>query len=231
MGYLVFTLSLPLFSPVVEALFSKSSESRSFLNGHIITFIPIVSFLLLLPEAMGEAGYISYIFLGLGYLIPILLDKIRSLSHENRDVIFLVITLLGMSIHDFLDGTAIFYTLEAQTDLSSQRGLQAALVLHRLPFGLFFYHFLKPHLGFWKSYAALFLLVLSTFLGYLASSHFKSHLVSGQYSGYLIMFIIGGFLHIIKHEVFYHRSNDYSWKWSFLGSFSAIILTILIWLF
>lgn len=229
MTYLIATILLPLFAPVLEVLFSSSKESRSFFNGHIITFIPILSIILFIPEAK-EAGYVSFMLLGLGFALPSIIQRFKSINHEKKDLLSFLITFGMLWIHDFLEGATIYYSMEIGENKFQMRAILIAIFLHRLPFSLVLYYFLKHHLSNNKSFLALLILAMATLGGYAISGIFKEIFVNPRISGYFIMFVIGGLFHIIKHEIDFHKTEDYNRTWQIVGMLFTALIVVTLWL-
>ncbi|MCE9499992.1 MAG: hypothetical protein K8R21_05785 [Leptospira sp.] len=231
MGYLFTALFFPLLAPVFDLLFSFSGRAKSFLNGFIVAFIPVLSIYLFYKESVSAPFYVSIPVLVAGFLTPQLLKKVLHTTHKSRDLAVLFLNLSGMALHDFLDGVTLFYASIRPDESLVSGGLLAGILIHRFPAALFFYYFLKPRIGPLKSYAALLLLSLATFLGYFFSRGVGFENSNPVISSLVITFVIGGFLHIVRHEISFHRMENYSVPWSVVGGTTSIIIfAILFWL-
>ena len=162
----------------------------------IIAVLVIVMAFLLIPESWAELGYWSLALILAGFLVPGLLEHLIKKAAHTFHLVSLLLALLGLALHAFLDGAAL--TMGQGVTGS---GLSLAIVLHRFGVGMMLWMMVQPVFGKHVAFAVLAFVALATIGGYLLSE-----MVLGLEGGYAMPFIQALIIGMIVHSLV-HRSH------------------------
>lgn len=145
------TLALGL-APVTDRLI-RGARARAALSGALEGMLGVLVGLHVLPEAVETAGLWACVWGLIGFVLPNLLERGRAFGAW--------VTVVGLGVHAAVDGAALS-TVTVSLDALALGG---AVVLHRLPFGLFVWGVAKRRRGVPAAVAALVGLGVATALG------------------------------------------------------------------
>ncbi|MBT8081067.1 MAG: hypothetical protein KJP08_04980 [Gammaproteobacteria bacterium] len=185
-----------LAGPVAYTLGRRNPVARQILDGFIFITIAGIVTVNIIPEALGGGGQFAILFLVLGIVFPVLLE--RGLHHRFHaaHAIVLALAALGLVIHSTLDGIAL---LIAPMSEDGQR-LAWAVVLHRLPVGMAIWWSLRPNLGLTAAVAAFVLIIVSTTAPVLLGTPLVE-ITEARSVAWLQAFISGSLIHIVAFGV------------------------------
>ena len=115
-----------LAGPIVYTLGRRNPVARQVLDGFIFITIAGIVTVNIIPEALTGGGRLAILFLALGIVFPVILE--RGLHHKFHaaHAIVLALAALGLVIHSVLDGIALLIAPIAE---NGQRLAWAALAL------------------------------------------------------------------------------------------------------
>ncbi len=129
------------------------------IDGFVMVAIGGVVLLHLLPFAIRHIGWLAFVLLVIGAMVPSLLE--RRTHSRGADRAFALMAVVGVAIHTFFDGAA----LVAASLSPDQAPLGLAVILHRLPVGLMIGLLLGGPRS-WRAWLGVALVVGGTFAGY-----------------------------------------------------------------
>lgn len=158
-----------LLGAALVTLGRRQALASAALDGFCLGFVPAVVALQMLPHAMGSLGARAVGLAALAYAILWWVDRRSHARQHAAEHPFhpdsgagagLLVPMLA--VHGMSDGAALAVALSSRgVGLS----LAAALILHRMPEGLFIASSMLPRSGARKTTAALLALALSTVVG------------------------------------------------------------------
>lgn len=187
----------------------------------------------LIPESFAEIGEKTYIYLIIGIISFFVIEKFINWHHclegrdcESKPAAYL--SLIGDSIHNFLDGMIIAVSYLTNIPLGITTTL--AVIAHEIPHELGDFTLLV-HGGFSNSKAIRynFLSALTAVLGTITVFIFSQSIVS--ISPYFVGFAAGNFLYIATSDLFPELHKKQSVKISFFQTICIISGVLLMWLF
>lgn len=185
-----------LAGPVVYTMGRRNRVARQILDGFIFITIAGIVTVNIIPEALIGGGGLAVLFLALGIVFPVVLE--RGLHHRFHaaHAIVLALAALGLVIHSALDGIALLLAPVAE---NGQR-LAWAVILHRLPIGMAIWWSLRPNLGLAAALTAFVLIIGSTTAPVLLGT--QVHEITGARSiAWLQAFVSGSLIHIVAFGV------------------------------
>ena len=185
-----------LAGPVVYTLGRRNPVARQILDGFIFITIAGIITVHIIPEALGGGGQLAFLFLALGIVFPVILE--RGLHHKFHaaHATVLVLAALGLVIHSVLDGIALLIAPLAE---NGDR-LAWAVILHRLPIGMAIWWSLRPNLGMTAALAAFVLIIVSTTAPVLMGAPLVE-ITEARGIAWLQAFISGSLIHIVAFGV------------------------------
>ncbi len=136
----MFTLALALslagllIGPTLVLLASRRPVAIAAIDGATLGVVPALLLVRLLPHLVEEVGVAAFVGLGMGYG---LYQVIESFEHRRFARAGLALVLPALALHSFLDGTGLALACSGATSPAGGAALAAALVIHKLPEGLF----------------------------------------------------------------------------------------------
>lgn len=187
----------------------------------------------LVPEIMDVGKLWSIVFIVIGLLILILVDKMlphhEHEHHENdeekKDHIkhmehVSVITIIALLLHNVIEGMALYGV--ATSNIKSGLIMLIGIGLHNLPFGFQ----IAPSLKNKKNVILIILLVLSGFIGGLSFYFFGN--VSEMVEVIILSLTCGMLIHILFFELLGEVCEEIHKKETFYGIIIGIIILIVI---
>ncbi len=127
---------------------------------------PALVLLRLLPHLIEETGAWAFAAFGAGYFV---FSALEARTHGRSKNIGLAIVLPTLAIHGFLDGTGLALAFKEGSLLGTGGpAVGVALVVHKIPEGLFVASALLPALGVYRTSLRLGALALATVFGALS---------------------------------------------------------------
>jgi hypothetical protein len=209
---LILSISALLLGPVIYAFGRTNHVARQILDGFIFITIAGIICVNIIPEALVVGGTIAILFLILGIVFPVVVERgFRGAFHEAHRLV-LIIAALGLIVHAIIDGIAL---------LPAQGGdLAHAVILHRLPVGMAIWWSLRPNLGLPVAIAAFVTISAATAVSYTLGGPMVE-LAEARSIAYVQAFVSGSLIHVVafgithEHDVPIEpvaRSRDWGYR-------------------
>ena len=156
-----------LIGPLLFQIAKKSRNFLALLDGYIFLAVPGILLFLMAPELIEMAGEPVLFYVMVGFIMPIVFERLNKQLSRRYDRLAAVLGILGLLTHTVIEGSALHIA-----DHSNERfalSFQAMVFLHRLPVGLFVWWMLHPLLGKIAAMAGLMSLVFGTGIGFMAA--------------------------------------------------------------
>jgi uncharacterized membrane protein YraQ (UPF0718 family) len=225
MTFLIASLLAYALGPPLCALIKRHPHSFSILDGFVFVSMSGLIFFGLLPEVLHSGGWPSLVFAALGLFLPTWVEKRFHGLERNTHRAALAIGLLGLLIHEVVDGVALSVSGTVPIDPNAAgallgqghahvhdhaAGLDAhhpidlplAVVLHRLPVAITVWWLVERNFGKFSAAATLVLMGLATVLGYSFGESSRSW-IEGTGAAWFQAFVVGSLLHVVVHRL--HR--------------------------
>ncbi len=142
------------------------------IDGFTIGAVPALIASRLAPHLVAELGPRALVFLAIGYVGYL---AVEARTHGKAAPIGVMIVVPLLVVHSFLDGAGLAAAFAGAATSSSSGILGCALVLHKVPEGLFVATVLVPRLGFASAMSRIGLLALATVGGALGGRELLSY--------------------------------------------------------
>jgi hypothetical protein len=214
LSLLVLSIVALAFGPGLVALAGPRSWVLALVDGFVIVTIGGIALIHILPHALLSCGAWAFVGAAAGLFGPMILERYRhgqggsGAGHRPA----LVLALLGIAMHAFLDGSA-FTDHAGPEHAGGDHGhgaelLGLAVVLHRIPEGLAIWWLVRPRPGGTRlAIAALAIVGVSTVLG----SRFGESIVHGSGAAvfsFIQAVVAGSLLHVVIH----HAPPSTAWR-------------------
>lgn len=195
--FLAASLFALLLGPVLYRIFEPRRHFYEVLDGFVVVVITGIVVLELLPDVMGEGLVWSILFVLLGLVGPTLLEKAFHRAEKQVHRAALVLGLIGLILHSFLDGIAL-------RDVPAMSGaadtlLPLGVAVHTVPVALTIWWLLFPRFG--AGFAGVFLALMGagTVAGYVAGPELEP-MLSGLGIALFRALVAGSILHVVFHR-------------------------------
>ncbi len=165
---------LGLFVGPALVLWTRGTDvTMAALDGAVLGIVPALLLLRMLPHLVEDAGMWAVAVCAIGYLG---LSVVESRTHSRAKDVGLAVVLPSLAIHGFLDGAGLALAFQRSANLGTGRlAMAAALVVHKIPEGLFVATLLLPKLGASRTTIRLGALASATVLGALSGRELLEH--------------------------------------------------------
>ena len=181
-----------LAGPAVYTFGRRNRVARQILDGFIFITIAGIVTVHIIPESLTGGGEIAILFLALGIVFPVVLERGLHDSFHAAHGLVLGLAALGLVIHSVLDGIALLP--------SGNRDLAYAVVLHRLPVGMAIWWSLRPNLGLGAAVIAFALIIAASVMSFVVGAPIVQ-LAEASSIAWLQAFISGSLIHIVAFGV------------------------------
>ncbi|MGE0709156.1 MAG: permease [Planctomycetota bacterium] len=195
---LIFSLALVTGGYAAARHLETREALRALLDGFVLVMVAGLCLLFILPEAFRALGGWAPLLAGLGFLVPTLSERLLQRHEGEGPPVFLVAALLLLAAHGGLDGAVLARggeAHEAGLELSPVAATLAILV-HRLPVGLFLGSTVRSLAGARWALSALAVVTTATAVGF-ALSETLGDWAEGPGAGALNALLAGGLLHVV----------------------------------
>lgn len=222
--YLTFGLLPFILAPLLFVFLRRFPSLMEVLDGLILTSVIGLFFLDIFPSQVSQFGLITLVFALLGFLGPFALERVSHELEKSTHLIMMVLIILGMALHGAMDGAVLAPSFTESSHSADH--LAWAVILHRIPGGLFFWWFFLPKVRIRGALALMVFFCMATISGYLLSETFY-HLMSNQIVGLFQAFVGGSILHVVFHGTSFVKV-DRSKKMAYLPQTVGCLLGIAI---
>ena len=230
---LIFAGILALLLGAFLAFFLKNHGwGIAALKGVTASFLGGLLLVHLLPEAYARSGSASLFFMGIGFFIMVLIEKLAAKTEKNnRDQRFFTAELIwiGLFLHQFTDGAGLAM---ASGNLASDWQLALVVITHRIPVAAVVVWLFDKTGQLRQAWLRLAAMAVATILG----ATFANALApwfSAEALNWFYAFIAGAFLHLLTHDFLDHHAHGrLDKKAEFIAFFAgALILVLTLWSF
>ncbi|HEU4405691.1 MAG TPA: hypothetical protein VFS43_10405 [Polyangiaceae bacterium] len=152
-----------LVGPALASWARGTRAAFAALDGATLGIVPALVLLRSLPHLVEETGAWALAACAFGYLA---LAGVESRAHGRAADVGLAVVLPALALHGFLDGAGLAVAFQGEGALGAGAlAVGAALVLHKVPEGLFLASVLLPAMGPRRAGARLLALAAATVLG------------------------------------------------------------------
>ena len=226
MSYLLIALAALALGPLVLNGLRDRPGLASALDGFVVVSITGLVFLHFVPQAIEQQNLAVLACLAVGFLAPVVLERLTRNHHDRVDRWGLVLGLTGLGVHAALDGAALG-TAEAG---GTGAPFVLAIILHRLPVGIGVWWLATTVVGRRGGIVALGSLMTATAIGFfIGSAATELHGAMGPVELYQAL-VGGALVHVVMHAGHSHRVADKPWAegWGALAALALILLVALL---
>jgi hypothetical protein len=182
---LTLALSALMIGPVLYGLARQVRWTFAAIDGFVLTAVGALVLLQVGPRAVAEGGGGAVGAFALGLAGPVVLGKLRvEWSRAQRWMVGLGIT--GLVAHGALDGAAI---------ASGRIDLASAVIVHRIPAGIFVWWLVRPSQGQRRAWLVLGALAATTCVGFGIGQGL--HALEGSGLAVFESFVAGALVHVL----------------------------------
>ena len=174
------------------------------------------AFLHMIPSAIPALGPAVGVFLLLGYLIMVLIERFTMAHPCGEEACpshrIGIVALFGLSVHSIIAGTALGVGIAGAADASTSIALLAAILVHKVPETLALMSLL--HISGWRGKAALGMLLVFSAMG--PSGILVGSMLRGESPAFLSSALAvssGTFLYIASADLLPHLHTKLKQKW------------------
>ncbi|MCA9563013.1 MAG: hypothetical protein KC561_05965 [Myxococcales bacterium] len=224
MGVILLALALiaMLAGPAVFKTASRWAAVDKFIDTLVVVSILGLLFIHVLPEAVGELGWVSLPCLALGWWLPRLLEGTKRLDAKKTHALLYSTAFLGLIGHAGFDGLALAGTHDPE---HASTALGVAVVLHRLPVGLAVWVLIKPAFGGRVAMTVLGLVCLSTVLGFTVGEELFANINPAGMAAFQL-FVAGSLFHVVLHRTDAQKARTVSSRVGDLAGAAAAIALV-----
>ena len=188
--------------PLLFQWMSSAHPLARTLDRIVVAVLVVLVVVLLIPDIIGPLGLSALAYVGLGYLLPGLLERVIKKAAETLHLLSLYVALVGLLLHAVLDGAGL-----AGSEMRQGSGLAAAIILHRFGMGLMLWLIMQPAFGNRAAWITLFAMAAATIVGF----EFSERLL--PYAGDTVIaavqgVIVGTIIHSLVHREHVHRHRQ-----------------------
>lgn len=189
-----FAVAALVVGPAVLGPLRRRPRLTALLDGFVVASIPGLIFLHFVPAAVEETHLAVLAALVVGFLLPLVIERLVEAAKDGADRWGLYLGLTGLAIHAGLDGAAL------ATMTGGDPSLGLAVVLHRLPVGIAVWWLVARTTGARSGVAALGALAVVTVVGF-AFGDAVTRVFGGSDLVRLYQATVGGSLvHVVTHR-------------------------------
>ncbi|MEM6775615.1 MAG: permease [Pseudomonadota bacterium] len=221
MNYLLIALVALASGPILLNALRRRPALEAALDGFVVVSISGLVFLHFLPSAVEQQDLAVLLGLGLGFLTPLVLERLARDSHGRVDRWGMFLGFSGLAIHAAIDGAAL-----ATVEGNATNVLFAlALILHRLPVGVAVWWLASSRLGYRSGVIVLLALMGATVLGFYASGAAVQQATGWSVELYQA-FVGGALVHVVLHPQHTRRGADivHAEGWGALAALALMLV-------
>lgn len=218
-----------LLGPAVNVLTHSRKSAYALVDGFVLVGVGGLVLFEILPRTFTVIGVWAAPLAVFGFFFPHLLEhRLNSLPVSPRTILSSLI-ILGLAIHQLLDGAALAHTRE-EGHLEPLTTLGLAIILHQVPKGFLLWEIARKAGGVSAAAVVIIGLLATTALGFVLGDSILRVAEAETVSAFQ-SFVAGGLLHVVVH----HVSGGVEGKpgsrlalWSGIGALSAATLFALL---
>lgn len=167
------------------------------IEGLTLGLVPILIVTRLLPHVMEELGLAAFALALAGYLVLWLVERRR---HDLGDRVGQAVIIPALALHALSDGAALSLAFAASSREDGSAGVifVLAIVMHRVPEGLFIATRLLPAFGWPRTLRWIALLAVTMVVGALAGRSLLDHVPDALFDA-IMAFGLGAMIRMVMH--------------------------------
>ena len=200
-------LVAPVFGALLYRVLHGQNRAVRLVDGFVYLAVPMLVAVQILPEVIRERAPVLLVLVAAGAFLPTAFELASRSLARHTDDLAIVVTLLGLVLHEALEGAALWTVGEPPEPVFA-----AAVILHRIPVGLILWWLVRPRHGIPVAWAAVGSLVLATLGGGLLAAELSGP-VHGEGLHAFQAFVAGTLLHVVFHQgrhdhAHHHHDHD-----------------------
>ena len=214
-------LALSLIALVVGPLLYSFGQRRplvqQILDGFIFITIAGIVCVHIIPEVLEIAPVYAIVFLALGLLFPILVERLFRHSLRQAHAFILLLAALGLALHATIDGIALLpLSGTANAAAAADSGvlgrlfdnqLALGVIFHRLPVGMAIWWSVRTSFGVPAAVGTLALIGIATAAAYILGQP-VSELADMRGISIFQAFVAGSLLHVVTFGVSHDHDDQ-----------------------
>ncbi len=202
MGYLIAALAAPVLGPVLYRVLHDRPTAVRLVDGFVYVAVPLLVAWQVLPHAWEGRSAWPLLAVGLGFVLPALIEKLSSVLAEQTDNLAIVVGLSGLALHAVLEGAALVPTTGAV-----EAPFALAVILHRIPVSLVIWWLIRPRFGSSAAAAGVGSIVIATLAGYGLGTELLGNAQGAGIELYQA-FVSGSLVHVVYHQGRHDHDHD-----------------------
>lgn len=200
MKQLIISIAFLAIAPLLYLFASRFKTFWSYIRKSIVIVLTLLIVLHLLPECYEDIGLWSVAFAALGLFLPSIIERIWHKKAHSVHFFSVFVAVFGLFVHGIIDGISLsaedlhLHFHEHHNHGGHYLGL--AVLLHRLPVGLFIWSLFYPRKGPVVPSLILVLLGLATIVGYFFGSTLITYFDNHGTFAFFQSLVSGSLLHI-----------------------------------
>lgn len=206
-----------LLGPFIYAWGLNRPTIKQILDGFILVTVAAIVCVNIIPEAIAAGGRPAILFLLLGLIFPIAVEKAFHHSMHQAHIFILLLAAVGLIIHALIDGAAllpgvgsVIHSAGAGNSQTSgslfENRLAIGVILHRLPVGMAIWWSVRPSFGTTAAVATFVMIIAATAAAFFLGAPVVE-LAELRSIAYFQAFVAGSLVHVVAFGVS-HEHGD-----------------------
>lgn len=206
-----------LAGPLIYAWGRRQPAAKQILDGLVLAAVAGIVCVHIVPEAFQVGGGLAALFLAIGLVFPVLLEKTFRGSLSTAHVFIVVLAAIGLLLHAIIDGIALLpdvavrlgedaRTLPAESLSIFDNQLALGVILHRLPVGMAIWWTVRPSFGVAAAATTFVLLITATGFAWFFGAPIVE-LAKTDVLGWFQAFVAGSLVHVVAFGVSHHEED------------------------
>lgn len=214
-----------LLGPFIYAWGRSRPTTKQLLDGFILVTVAGIVCVYIIPDAIAAGGRISILFLLLGLVFPVAIEKAFRHSVDRAHVFILLLAAVGLTVHALIDGIALLPGIGVTTADETNVGLKSSIlenrlavgvILHRLPVGMAIWWSVRPGFGIAAAATTFALIIGATAAAYFLGAPVVE-LAELQSLAYFQAFVAGSLVHVVAFGVSHEHADAPETRRRFVG--------------
>lgn len=202
MGWLIAVSAAPAAGPLLYALLHEHPAAVRLVDGFVYLAVPLLVAWQVVPHAWEERSVVALVAVGVGFLVPAVVERVSHALERHTDHVALVVGLSGLLLHGVLEGAGF-----APTTGGVPVAFALAVILHRIPVGLVVWWLIRPRYGRLAAATGVGLVVVTTLAGYAVGMEVLGD-VHGTGVQLYQAFVSGSLVHVVFHQGRHDHTHD-----------------------
>lgn len=216
--YFILSIAALLLGPAIYAWARKRPTGRQMLDGFILVTVAGIVCVYIIPDAVVTGGRVAFLFLLVGLLFPIAIEKAFHEFHRQAHVFIVILAAAGLVVHALIDGLALLpgvgTSITSGSDGTNARlwnsifgnQLAVGVILHRLPVGMTIWWSVRPSFGTGAAVATFALVIAATAAAFFFGAP-AVQLAQLESLAYFQAFVAGSLVHVVAFGVNHEHSD------------------------